>query len=110
MKTKLFRIIRMESSELDPPEESDEISEAEFETLPKSEMTPREKEASMLLRVEGKGREVDDKEMMKRSVDLLVEDDVYKEMLNVFKLYGVPFKPIANGVEVDIRDRVLEEG
>ena len=109
MKTKLIRITRIESSELDPLEGPDEISRDEFETLPKYEPTPTEREAEMLLRIRGKEREVD-KEMMRKSVDLLVEDDVYKEMLNIFKLYGVPIKLIPGGVEADIRDRMIQEG
>lgn len=108
MKTKLIRIIRIESSELDPSDEPGEIPIEEFETLPEYRPTPRETEAEMLLKVKGKEKEVD-KEMMKRSVDLLVEDDDFKEIRNIFKLYGVPLKPIVNGIEVDIRKRMIEE-
>lgn len=107
MKTKLIRIMRIESSELDPSDEPEEIPKEEFETLPEHKPTPREREAEMLLRVEGKEKEVDI-EMMKKSVDIHVDEKVLKELLNIFKLYEVPFKPIENGIQVDIRRKMRE--
>ena len=105
---KLIRIIRIESSELDPSDEPGEIPIEEFETLPEYEPTPREREAEMLLRVEGKEKEVDI-EMEKKSVDIHVDDKIFKEMLNIFKLFKVPFKPIENGIQADIRRKMREE-
>ncbi|MDH5745097.1 MAG: hypothetical protein OEZ52_16265, partial [Candidatus Aminicenantes bacterium] len=108
MNTKLIRIVRIASVELNP-QEVEEISVEEFELLPEYKPSGREEEAEMLLRVGGKERDVD-REMMKRSVDLLVEDGVFKEVRNIFKLFGVPLKPLVNGIEVDIRDKMMEEG
>jgi hypothetical protein len=34
---------------------------------------------------------------MKKSVDITVDQNAFKELLNIFKLYNVPFKPIENG-------------
>jgi len=108
MKTRLIRIIRIETRELDPSDEPEEIPIEEFERLPKFEPGLREREAEMLLRVEGKEKEVD-KEMMKKSVDIHVDDNIFKELINIFKLYEVPFNPIENGVQVDIREEMIEE-
>ena len=105
---KLIRILRIESRELDPSDEPEEISIEEFEKLPKYEPTPREKEAEVLLKIEGKEVEVDI-EMQKKSVDIHVDDKVYKELLSIFKLYKVPLKFIENGVQVDIRRKMREE-
>lgn len=108
MKTKLIRIVRITTNELDPSDELEEISIEEFEALPEYEPSPKEREAEMLLRVKGKEVEVDI-EMMKKSVDITVEDNALKELLNIFKLYNVPFKLIENGIQIDIRRKMREE-
>lgn len=108
MKTKLIRTMRIKANELDPSDELDEISIEEFEALPEYGPSPREREAEMLLRVKGKEVEVDI-EMMKKSVDITVDDNTFKELLNIFKLYKVPFKPTERGIEIDIRRKMREE-
>jgi len=108
MKTKLIRILRIESSELDPSEEPEELTAEEFEALPTYKPSRREREAEMLLRVEGKEVEVD-VEMMKKSTDIHVSDKAFKELINIFKLYKVPFTFIENGLQVDIRGKMRQE-
>lgn len=108
MKTKLIRILRIESSELDPFEEPEEITEEEFERLPEYEPDQNEIEAEQLLKVQGMEGEVDI-EMMKKTVDVYVDDNTFKELLNLFKLYKVPFKFIENGIEVDVRRKMRKK-
>jgi len=105
MKTKLIRILRIESSDLDPSEKPEEISVEEFESLPEYEPSPKEREAEMLLKFKGMEKEYDT-EMMKKAVDVYIDDNIFKELLNIFKLYKVPSKFIENGIELDIRRKM----
>ena len=84
MKAKLIRIVRIETRELDPPVGISRL------------MAVLEEIAPSLTR--------------KKSVDIYVDDNALKELLNIFELYKVPLKHIRNGIEVDIRGKMKEEG
>jgi hypothetical protein len=38
-------------------------------------------------------------------VEMNITEDYYEYLIYIFKLYGIPFKPIKNGVEIDIREK-----
>ena len=95
--------IRIKSFILREKETIEKISVEEFEkALEKAPDLPEEEFEEMIeaTKVYHIAREMDT-----NIIEMNVTEEDYKNLYHIFKLYGIPIKPIENGIEVDIREK-----
>ena len=92
--------IRIKSFILDEEKEATEsLTEEEFMKLPETPKEEQEEEYAAI-RVPALRMEMDT-----NIVEINVSDADFCRLHHILKLYGIPLKPIENGIEIDIREK-----